>query len=224
MTLKLTRVETAALVVLALQLTAAAYIATHGSTNPIPLHFNAAGEVDRWGDRTEAAGFMLFLTAMTVVVVGAISFSLRTNADQENRRRGMTLAQGIVLAIMMLISVIPVVLASPTFDPAMGASLSSSVLCLVLTVMGAVLGKVPPNAVVGVRTPWSLSSRLAWDRSNRLAGRLFFWGGLIALPVTLLASGPAVFAGLITGVLLFAALAVYESWRVWRSDPDRRAV
>ena len=55
MTFKPTRMETATVVVVALQLASAALIATQGSTHPVPMHFNAAGEVDRWGDRIEAA-------------------------------------------------------------------------------------------------------------------------------------------------------------------------
>jgi hypothetical protein len=29
---------------------------------------------------------------------------------------------------------------------------------------------------------------------------------------------------LFVGVLIIAGLSIFESWRVWRSDPDRRAV
>jgi uncharacterized membrane protein len=110
------------------------------------------------------------------------------------------------------------------FSAVQTGRLGGAFLCLILAIAGAVLGKVPPNALVGVRTPWSLTSRLAWDRSNRLAGRLFFWGGLIGLPITLLLPSAIAMASVTTAVLLIGVYVVFESWRVWKSDPDRRAV
>ncbi|MBI1406824.1 MAG: DUF1648 domain-containing protein [Caulobacter sp.] len=224
MTLKPTRIEMAAIAVIALQLAAAGVTATQGSTGPVPMHFNYQGVVDRWGDRVEAAWFIVALAGITLILVGAISFSLRASGPSEARRRGLTLAQGVCLAIMGLLTLLPLALASPSFDPAEGGRLASAVICVVLAVTGAFIGKVPPNALVGVRTPWSLNSRLAWDRSNRLAGRLFFWGGLIALPVMPFLPSHQAVSAVVTGVLLIAVVSVFESWRVWRADPDRRAV
>ena len=34
------------------------YVWKFGSTAPIPMHFGLDGQVDRWGDRTEAALFI----------------------------------------------------------------------------------------------------------------------------------------------------------------------
>jgi uncharacterized membrane protein len=224
MTFKPARMETAALVVAAAQLSLAAFTARYGSTGPVPMHFNAGGVVDRWGDRTEAAWMIAGLAALTLVLVGAIAISLRTNPPSDARRRGLVLAQGILLLVLGGLTLLPVILASPGFDPALGGRVGAATICLVLAVTGAVLGKVPPNALVGVRTPWSLSSRRAWDRSNRLAGRLFFWGGILALPLIPFAPSQIGMAAVTTGVLLIALVVIFESWRVWRADPDRRAV
>ncbi len=106
----------------------------------------------------------------------------------------------------------------------MSGHIVSIVLFGLFAVVGAVMGKVPPNAFVGVRTAWSLSSRLAWDRSNRLAGRLFLGFGLIGMVASLALPQRLAMPILIGGVLIIAGLSIFESWRVWRSDPDRRAV
>src|SRR5690606_9655046 len=123
-----------------------------------------------------------------------------------------------------VVAILLAAVASPTFDPQNGAKIVAAAVCLVLIATGALLGKVPPNALVGVRTPWSLNSRLAWDRSNRLAGRLFFWAGLLALPLIPSLPPPAAVGSVTGGTLLIAAWSVFESWRVWRADPDRRSV
>lgn len=80
-----------------------------------------------------------------------------------------------------------------------------------------------PNALVGVRTPWTYASRLAWDKANRLAGRLFFWFGLLGFAAAPLVPQPAGMRAVVVATIAIAALAVFESWRVWRDDPERRS-
>ena len=93
---------------------------------------------------------------------------------------------------------------------------------LLFLAIGAFLGRVGPNVAVGVRTPWTFKSKLAWERSNRLAGRLLFLLGLAGLIATPFAPQPAGTTVLIAGVILAALWSVIESWRVWRADPDRQ--
>ncbi|NBB17177.1 DUF1648 domain-containing protein [Caulobacter sp. SLTY] len=224
MTFKPTRMETAALAVVAVQLALAAFTATNGATDPVPMHFNAAGEVDRWGDRMEAAWLIAAIAGVNAVISGAMAYSLRASNPDPARRRGITIGMAIGLVTTAVVAILPAAMASPTFDPATGATVTAAAVCLVLIATGAVLGKVPPNALVGVRTPWNLSSRMAWDRSNRLAGRLFFWSGLLALPLIPFLPTTISIGAISGGTLLIAAWSVFESWRVWRADPDRRPV
>jgi hypothetical protein len=88
---------------------------------------------------------------------------------------------------------------------------------------GAWNGKLGPNPLLGVRTPWTYASRLAWDKSNRLTGRLWFWGGLIGLAATPFAPQPAGLNLVLAAVVASWGAGAFESWWVWRSDPDRRA-
>lgn len=39
---------------------------------------------------------------------------------------------------------------------------------------GAVLPKMQPNWVMGVRTPWTMSNKRVWAKTHNLAGKLFF--------------------------------------------------
>lgn len=224
MTFKLTRMETAAGIVVLAQLALAAFTARFGTVGPVPMHFDLAGNVDRWGDRKEAAAAILIIAGITAACAAFMAFGLRRDNPDAARRRGLTLGMGITLAATGAVALLPFALATPVFSPEQAGGLGAAFICLILAVVGAVMGKVPPNAMIGVRTPWSLPSRLAWDRSNRLAGRLFFWGGLVGLPLTLLAPPAAAMSGVVTGALLIAVMVVFESWRVWRADPDRRPI
>mgnify|MGYP000052596555 CR=1 FL=1 len=50
---------------------------------------------------------------------------------------------------------------------------------LAFAVVGGLMGKIRPNWFVGIRTPWTLTSKVAWVRTHRLGGWLFVAQGLL---------------------------------------------
>ena len=67
---------------------------------------------------------------------------------------------------------------------ALGSDIDMSLVALVGTgvvfvVIGNYLPKVRPNYMMGIRTPWTLTSDLSWDRTHRLGGRLFVLEGIV---------------------------------------------
>jgi len=80
--------------------------------------------------------------------------------------------------------------------------------CLLIALLGNVLGKVRRNFFVGIRTPWTIANERVWNATHRLAARTFFAGGLLGLlavilgapfwlPITAIliaALGPAVYS------------------------------
>lgn len=158
--------------------------------------------------------------ALSVVVVAALGWAARRQDASDQRRRGLRMGQAMTVAVFFGIAMLH---AGLTLGMG-GGKLPVVILCLILAVIGAALGRVPPNALVGVRTPWSLSSRLAWDRSNRLAGRLFLAVGLIGLAAAMVVDLRASMTLITVSVLAAAAASAFESCRVWRTDPERRLV
>ena len=86
--------------------------------------------------------------------------------------------------------------------------------------IGNCLGKVRPSWFVGIRTPWTLSSKLAWTKTHRIGGWLFVVVGVGILIAAVVHSAWAIPIGLVSIVASSLGLVVY-SWFVWRTDPDR---
>ncbi|KQS53923.1 hypothetical protein ASG17_13280 [Brevundimonas sp. Leaf363] len=202
---------------------AAAWIAVAGPSGPVPMHFDAAMQPDRWGDRSELAMLIGFMAVMTAVTAGGMGrFAAR--AVEPSRRRGLRVGQ---LVSLLAIGGASVLILWASLSHSEGAAppvagLGMALTGLIFAVTGAFLGRVAPNPLVGVRTPWAFKSRLAWDRSNRLAGRLFFWLGVLAVVAAPFAPQPAGIIVVVVGVLIAALWSIVESWRVWRTDPDRQ--
>ena len=201
-------------------LSLAAWVAVAGPEGALPVHFNAQGQADRWGDRTEVALLIAGMGVGCAVICGLMGLAI-ARSDDPSRRRGLKIGQEISLLAFVSTAVLCAWLSlggATELQPAIPMALTS----LLIAGIGATAGRVGPNPVVGVRTPWAFKSRLAWDRSNRLAGRLFFWLGLIGLAAAPFAPQPLGFYALIAAILIAAVLSVFESWRVWRDDPERQ--
>lgn len=202
----------------------ALYIGVKGPTTPMPMHWNADWQVDRWGDRVEFATFMGGMAVVGFIAAAGLGLAALHAEDQgdASRRRSMRIGQGLTLFLFAAIGLIITwaSLGHATVDS--GPAVMMGGLSLILLVTGAFLGRVAPNPLIGVRTPWSYKSRLAWDRSNRLAGRLFCLVGLAGLIAAPLAPPPYGVTALTAAVIIVAALSIFESWRVWRADPDRQ--
>lgn len=89
--------------------------------------------------------------------------------------------------------------------------------------IGNYMSKTRSNWFGGVRTPWSLSSEYAWERSNRWGGRMMTLSGLASLGAWFVLEANLAFALLIGLVILSAVVSVVLSYVFWRADPDRQA-
>ena len=52
---------------------------------------------------------------------------------------------------------------------------------LIFTLLGNYMGNIRPNYFVGIKVPWTLNNDVVWIRTHKLAGKLWFWGGLIGI-------------------------------------------
>lgn len=51
--------------------------------------------------------------------------------------------------------------------------------CLLIALLGNVLGKVRRNFYIGIRTPWTIADERVWNATHRLGARTFVVGGLV---------------------------------------------
>lgn len=184
----------------------------------VPVHWNISGQVDRYGGKFE--GLLLVpLIALGVYVL----FLLLPRIDPGRANY----AQFGTAYAAVRIGVISFMAALDTFVllTARGARIPvtdvvTAVAGTLFIVVGSVLGKIRPNWFVGVRTPWTLSSKRAWVKTHRLGGWLFILAGVAVVVVGFVNGRWAVITLLasITGVAI--VLTVY-SYLEWRRDPEK---
>lgn len=197
---------------------AAAAIAWPNAPDRIPVHWNINGQVDRYGGKFEG------LLLMPLFALGVYVLMLvlpRIDPGRANYARFSGAYRAIRIAILALFAVFDGVVQMWVWtghvDIALIAPLAMGVASVFL---GALLGKIRPNWFVGIRTPWTLSSKVSWVRTHRAGGWLFMLVGLATIVATFISPRIAFWAligGLVGGTV---ALVVY-SYLLWRQDPEK---
>lgn len=94
---------------------------------------------------------------------------------------------------------------------------------LMLIVLGNYLGKSRATFFMGLRSPWSLSSNAAWEKSNRVSGHWLVATGVVTAAVVLIAGWRPALVTLVGGALIGAAAGTIASYLVWKRDPHRHS-
>jgi uncharacterized membrane protein len=185
----------------------------------IPDHWNAAGQVDRYGGRDS----LFIIPGLTLGLTLLFLFLPRF----EPRRAHLLLSSRAYRAVWLAIVLFSAGLQLFKIEAALGVPVSvekwiGAGLGALFLVIGNFLGKVRSNFMFGVRTPWTLSSELSWNKTHRLAGWMFVGFGLALVTCSITGVLRAHLSNLIlgfVGVLLVTILPY--SYFVWRSDPDK---
>ena len=194
-------------------------------TAQFPVHWGLDGEPDRFGSRAEA-----FLGLPALAVGLTLLFAVLPALDPRGtnlRRSGPAYLTGWIGGLCLLALVqVGLTLTALGFWEMDAASpfhrLMAAGVSLLVAALGNVLGKARPNWFVGVRTPWTLTSDLTWERTHRWTGRLFVLVGLAGLVGAFVLPAQTVLLALVGGLLAASAASSAYSYFVWRNAPDKR--
>jgi len=187
----------------------------------IPVHWNVAGQPDRYGGKFMGLMLMPLVTlVMVIVMLVAPAIEPRQQNIQSSRKAYNMILSAIVLLMAFLHFIILMAALGEPVNVMKGVCLGIG---LVFILIGNYSGKIRSNFMLGVKTPWTLSSELSWHKTHRLAGRLFILLGAIIGLSGLTLPGMAVFIILLAGVIGLVAMIMVYSYIVWKKDPQKKS-
>ena len=186
----------------------------------LPTHWDMNGKVN--GTMTKAWG----LSILPLIGLG-ITLLLAAVPRIEPRRDNMVASRKPFLAFWLIALVVIAVSHAMIVGVALGYPLDIPGVLIVLipislAVGGNYLGKARPNFFLGIRTPWTLSSDLSWEKTHRMLGRLFVCSAIIVLAVRFAIGTEAAFLALAGTISASAVLGIISSYVFWKNDPARR--
>ena len=136
--------------------------------NQVPIHWNALGEIDRYGSK-----FSLFL--LPIFMPGSIylTFTLiqRFTAIEKIAKMGKKL-NTLKFLMILFMSVLCMLIIHSSKEGLVGQPTFVFVsLGLFITMLGNFFQTIRPNYFLGIRTPWTLKSVEVWKSTHALAGK-----------------------------------------------------
>lgn len=141
----------------------------------VPMHWNASGEIDRWGDKSELFMMLFMLTGITYFIFLIIPYidpkqKLQNMGNKLNNLRLILALFMSALAIYILYSV-----QQKTSNPVLIFPLVG----LLFAFLGNYFKTIKPNYFIGIKTPWTLENEEVWKKTHLMGGKLWFVGGLL---------------------------------------------
>lgn len=191
------------------------YVAAVYSTLPttLPVHFGTNGKPDRYGSPAE------FLTGLSIISVVSIGvYFLMKFLPAIDPKKAAQLSQPtfnkIAVVMVIFLSVINCSIIYATTNNGFDITqLLFPMMGLLFAFLGNVMYNIKPNYFAGIRTPWTLENEATWKATHRVAGKLWFAGGLLITICTLMVNGTIGFILFIavTAVITIIPIA-YSYW------------
>lgn len=152
----------------------------------IPIHWNAEGMIDSYGDR-----MFLFLPIGLYLFLAAL-FPLLRRLDPRSKnyvRFERTFDSVMILMLLFLFCLWAIICLACFYPDRIDIPMILSLLISILFVIfGNLMPKIKSNFMIGIKTPWTLSNETVWLKTHRFTGKLWFVGGFVMMAGILLPS------------------------------------
>ncbi len=185
----------------------------------IPAHYNISGQVDRWGSKYEMLVFPTLSMILGGIMLGVAKYAAKHEESGQNN------AQVCILAGIMgnvLFSAMTAFFLYAAFQQV--EQLSSThldifqilyaVLGLSMIIVGNIMPKLRMNALIGLRTSWSMKNEITWKKSQRFGGISMIVGGIAIVTGCLLAKGMICFWIAMGILVLLLVVDIFYSYQI----------
>lgn len=195
----------------------------------IPVHWNSEGIADRFADRAEAVMLLWIMPATALVLTALFAALPQLDPLRENLYKSRKAYNAVWIVNMLLflgihggICYMTVQANAPETTPNEFVRFVIAGSGVLFVVLGNYLPKTRQNWFLGIRTPWTLSSEYTWEKTHRLAGRLFFAAGLFIILSAFILNGVNLIISICVASGCAALVSAAYSLLVYQKAPDKR--
>lgn len=182
--------------------------------NPMPAHWNTAGQVD--GYMSKFWGVFL----MPILTIGLVSiFLLIPHVDplKANIAKFRGAFNGFIVAFVVYMLFVH----GLTMAAALGCQFNMTyallpIVGLLFIGAGCMMGRAKRNFFIGIRTPWTLSSETVWDETHRIGSKLFMISGAVTIISAFL--GEFGIWLMFVAMIVAAFVPIAYSYILWRRE------
>ena len=178
----------------------------------VPYHWGINGEVDGWATKTQA---VFLMPLMMLGIQWLCSFVTQLDPKKANSDKMQWLVLWIIPVLNLFLHVM-------VWLQALGREVNMAVVMplfmgALFVIMGNYLPKCKQSYTVGIKLPWTLDNEENWNKTHRLAGKLWVAGGLLCMPCALL-SGVWSFIVMMGVLVLMCAVPTVYSYQLYKKN------
>jgi uncharacterized membrane protein len=141
-------------------------------------HWNAAGQADGYMSKFWGLGLIPIIMTACVALFAVIP---RIDPLKKNYEKFRNYYDGFILLFVFFLLAIQVQIILWSSGSHVSPNLTFPVLTGILFIyLGFLIEHAEQNWFVGIRTPWTLSSKTVWKKTHELGGKLFKIAGIIS--------------------------------------------
>lgn len=208
-------------------------VAINFMPDKIPMHYNFAGEVDRYGSKFEMMLFpviTLLFAVFWAVLTRTFDRKLKNGAEEKEIAEIKANSKVIYIAsiatmVFFLVTQLVFIYnvfkngnASNEESPFDFMTIEMAILGILMIIMGNVMPKSKRNGMFGLRTPWSMANDRTWLACNRFGGVLACVAGFMILLVSLLLDGMMIIwitLGIVVVMSITVIVYSYVAYKKW---------
>lgn len=190
--------------------------------NTIPAHFNASGQVDRYGSKGE-----FFIFPIVIIVIALFFLLFFTLLNKSTEHKNSKLLSAAKISVILVFNVVDYGILVLTYNNA-----HSNATPDIFKFVGILLGfadiaianylpKCRQNGWAGIRTPWTLVSESVWYKTHRFGGWLLAIGGIVCIVVSMLLKGIACLYVVLAGDMLMIVVLMLYSYFVFQKQTPK---
>ncbi len=182
--------------------------------DPMPSHWNAAGEIDGYMSKFWGLFLMPLVTLGMLLLFIAIPRIDPLKANIAQFIESYNLMMVLLIVYMLYVYALTLFAAlgyqfnmTTMLIPAMG---------ILFIVIGFLIGKAKRNFFIGIRTPWTLSSDTVWAKTHALGKWTFIGAGIVSILSAFL--GEDGFWAIMICIFAAAIIPIVYSYILWKRE------
>lgn len=199
----------------------------------IPAHYDAMGNIDRWGSKYESFIFPAIIVVCTVhwsLFLRYYSKKQATSTDDKVIKEAK-INQKVLYYVAFLMAFLFTIMhctfmySSITASKSVDSTIPVDIYVIVnialagfYIIIGNIMPKCKMNSVVGLRTCWSMENDITWAKSNRFAGISLMISGVLIIIETVLIGGTMSLYVMFGVIMLNTIISVVYSYHTCKKS------
>ncbi len=181
----------------------------------IAMHWNAAGEVDDWGEKGWEA-FLLPAISVGVYLLLVVVPYIDPKRKTDNEQKALKAFRYVMPLFFSALSV--VILFQWLGSNVKPTNVVYLSMCVFFLILGNYMQTIKPNYFIGIRTPWTLESEDNWRKTHRFGGRLWVAVSLIMLVCWFILPESILITAFVAGLLSMTAVIIGYSFYLFTQE------